>query len=511
MKQTTFLSSTFLLLTLAGANSARAGESATFMLKSGDTLRVEPVAADIFRIRLIPGGKFEASLMERYGIVRTDWPACKFTLSTDGDVTRIRTTEATLAVRAGDGRMQLLDPQGKVLCEPILPLTSQPADATGYQKRQAVLAGFFKGEKRKEGQIQIIGAPEDRKKVPPDTMHEFNLPPATESFGATFGLRDSERLYGLGTASSTRIQLRGHAYRLWTQYSGSFGFDAAQAGWEQTEGPVPLLISTGGWGIFVNTTWVHYYDLGHYEADKAFFWGPGGQLDFYLLAGNTPAKLIECYAEITGMPRLLPMFGYGLTFVGNVTENAYEILNDSRLFRDRGIPCDIIGLEPQWMKRYYDSSHDKSWNEDRFYVPAWMGPDSKNSTFIGGLDRTGFKLSLWLNCNDDLTMEEERQLAIREGCGKDFPAEPDAWFNHLPEVCPKRRARLQGGPQRARRGARRTQVLQWAYRPRKPQPYPGLDPQTDVRGVRAVHPPAGHGPLLWRLCRRAALGRHHDG
>ena len=208
-------------------------------------------------------------------------------------------------------------------------------------------------------------------------------------------------------------------------------FAGRRGGWEQTEGPIPLLLSTGGWGIFVNTTWVHYYDLGRYEKDKAFFWGPGGQLDFYLLIGDTPAKLIELYTEITGKPRLLPLFGYGLTYVGQITQNEHEILNDARLFREKGIPCDIMGLEPQWMKKNYDTSHEKEWNPDKFYIPAWMGPNSKSGTFIGGLDRIGFKLSLWLVCRDDMTMEEERQIAIREGRGKDFPAEPDAWFNHL--------------------------------------------------------------------------------
>jgi alpha-glucosidase len=408
-----------------------AAEVATFTLKTGDTLRVELLATNIFRVRLSPNGKFEPSLMERYGIVRTDWPACRFTRSDDGDVTRFSTAEGTLALRTSDGRMQLLDPKGKVLCDHILPLTSQPADAVGYQKRQAALASFFKGEKRKEGQIQIIGTPEEKKAVLPESMHEFDLPPATKCFGATFALQQGERFYGLGTASAKRIQLRGHAYRLWTQYRGNFGFDDAQSGWEQTEGPVPLLISTGGWGMFVNTTWVHYYDLGRYQADQAFLWGPGGQLDLFLLLGDTPAKLIQRYADITGKPRLLPLFGYGLTYVSQITQNEHEILNDSRLFRDRGIPCDLMGIEPQWMKVFYDASHQKQWNPDKFYMPEWMGTDSKYSTFIGGLERTGFKVSLWLNCNDDLTMEEERQATRREGRDKDFPAEPQAWFTHL--------------------------------------------------------------------------------
>ena len=407
------------------------GKPVDLSLGSDDVLRVEPVAAGILRVRLSADGKFEPSLMERYGIVRTDWPECAFSTREEAGVTRISTEAGVLEVRARDGRMRLLDRQGKTICEQILP---QPARLSGpdlqaFKTRQASLAEYFKGEKRKAGQIQIVGSAAQDKTEYSEVMHEFDLP--ANSFGAAFSIRDEERFYGLGTGSSNRLQLRGYGYRLWTQYRGNFGFRETRGGWEQTEGPIPLLLSTGGWGVFVNTTWVHYYDLGRYEKDKAFFWGPGGQLDFYLLIGETPAKLIALYTEITGKPRLLPRFGYGLTYVGQITQNEHEVLNDARLLREKGIPCDIMGLEPQWMKKNYDSSHEKEWNPDKFYIPAWMGPNSKGGTFIGGLDRIGFKLSLWLVCRDDMTMEEERQVAIREGRGKDFPAEPDAWFNHL--------------------------------------------------------------------------------
>jgi alpha-glucosidase len=400
-------------------------------LGTGDVLRIEPVTADIIRVRLSADGKFEPSLMERYGIVRTDWPECRFGSRQRGSAAWVSTEAGTLAIDINDGRMQWVDRQGKTICEQILP---QPSRLSGsalqvFKTRQASLEEYFRGEKRKAGQIQIVGSAARDKTEYSESMHEFDLP--DNSFGATFSLRDDERFYGLGTASSHRLQLRGYGYRLWTQYRGNFQFRGTPGGWEQTEGPIPLLLSTGGWGIFVNTTWVHYYDIGRYEKDRMFFWGPGGQLDFYLLIGDTSAKLIELYTEITGKPRLLPLFGYGLSYVGQITQNEHEILNDARLFREKGIPCDLMGLEPQWMKKNYDASHEKEWNPDKFYVPAWMGPNSQDSTFIGGLDRIGFKVSLWLVCRDDLTMEEERQIAIREGRGQDFPAQPDAWFNHL--------------------------------------------------------------------------------
>ena len=418
------------LLALAQSCAILHAKPVNVTLASGDVLRVEVVTPNILRVRLAADGRFQRSLMERYGIVKSEWPTGDSKTRSEGGSVIVETTAGSLSVRAANGQMQLRNSKGAVLCERILPQGTRwgAPELEAFKKRQASFEEYFRGEKRQQGQVQIIGSAAQDRAAQPDVMHEFFLP--TNSFGATFSLRDDERLYGLGTASSKRLQLRGHGYRLWTQYRGNFGYHG-QGAWEQTEGPIPLLLSTGGWGLFVNTTWVHYYDLGRYEADRACFWGPGGSLDFYLLIGDSLPRLIGLYTEITGRPRLMPQFAYGLTYVSQITQNEHEILNDSRLFREKGIPCDIMGIEPQWMKKNYDSSHETEWNPNKFYIPDWMGPDSKGGTFIGGLDRTGFKLSLWLVCADDLTAEEERQVAQREGRGSAFPKMPDAWFDHL--------------------------------------------------------------------------------
>ncbi|MDB6019385.1 MAG: xylS [Pedosphaera sp.] len=401
-------------------------------LESGDVLRLEPVEAGIIRVRLSVDGTFTPSLMERYGIVRTNWEPCETAVVEKAGVVKLITANEILEV-GRDGSMQLLDTNGGVICRQILPLLSKlnAAQTSAYRTRQASLSDYFKGERRSTGQAQIIGYAQTNMAAEPDDLHPFDLAPATSSFGLTFDIGETDRFYGLGTASARRLQLRGHAYRLWTQYRGNFGFNASKHDWDQTEGPIPLLLSTGGWGVFVNTTWVHYYDIGRYETNRTFIWGPSGQLDFYLLIGKTLPKLLDLYTEITGKPRLLPEFGYGLSFVANSMSNQHDVLEDMRLFRKSGIPCDTIGLEPQWMKKNYDFSHNVEWNSpDKFYMESWLIPD-RGATMIGAMDRLGFKLSLWLCCDDDLTMEEERLVAQREGRGKDFPAEPDAWFNHL--------------------------------------------------------------------------------
>ena len=106
-----------ILSTLCGA----VAKPVDLTLGDGDVLRVEAVSSGIFRVRLSADGRFEPSLMERYGIVRTDWPAVAATANTEGGITRFGTDVGTLAVRLQDGRMRLFDSQGKVICEEILP------------------------------------------------------------------------------------------------------------------------------------------------------------------------------------------------------------------------------------------------------------------------------------------------------------------------------------------------------------------------------------------------------
>ena len=253
--------------------------------------------------------------------------------------------------------------------------------------------------------------------------------PTTEHaqrFGATFQIDPDERFYGLGGASAKQLQLRGFAYRNYPEYRGDGGWDES-ARWEQSEQPVPLLLSSKGWAVFVNTTWLHYFDIGRYESDRMFFWGPDGELDFYLMVGEDYPRLLDLYTQITGRPIMLPLWGYGLMHICNWKMNQFEVLGDAQRYREEKIPCDMIALEPGWMEKSYDFSHEKDWSSERFST-TWQ---PREWTFHGVLDRMGYKLILWLCCDDDLSQEEERQVAHRNGRTNDVPDEPDAWFNHL--------------------------------------------------------------------------------
>lgn len=239
---------------------------------------------------------------------------------------------------------------------------------------------------------------------------EQSQPPAgPPGFDLRFALRDGEQLYGQGDETRDRINKRGHQGLMVVRNVVSYA-------------PIPFLMSTGGWAIFVNSTWFHAFDAGATTPDELRLWAEQGETDFYLIAGESLPLLLDRYTELTGRPHLLPRFGYGLTFVCDERGvRARDVLYEAHTFRREAMPCDVIGLEPGWMETRYDFSVDKRWSEERFHFPAWL-PGQKPGGFPAALKHMGFKLSLWLCCDYDLSEYEERLLA---GGAADEPQTPE--------------------------------------------------------------------------------------
>jgi len=208
-----------------------------------------------------------------------------------------------------------------------------------------------------------------------------------------FGLAEGERFFGLGDQTRDRIEHRGTKIDMWIINVRSYI-------------PVPFVMSSRGYGLLVNTTFRHGWDLGKVRPDTGRVYLPAGNIDFYLILGGQPAELLDHYTQLTGRPALPPKWSFGLWFICRTQANDFEAVSNAREFRDRGIPCDVIGLEPGWMSTNYDLSVDKTWHDERFRVP----PYNPQHNFISALKRMGFRLELWL-CNDyDLSIEEERRL-----------------------------------------------------------------------------------------------------
>ncbi len=235
-----------------------------------------------------------------------------------------------------------------------------------------------------------------------------------KGFTLNLSLTDDERIFGLGDESRENIARRGTFSRLDIRNIASYG-------------PVPYIMSTNGWGILVNCTYASTMDCGKADKNLVSIAAHKGQVDFYLyIAKSYDIKdVLTLNSKIAGAPIMLPKFAYGYTCVLNEQTNAREMLFDCLNFRREDISCDMVGLEPQWMTKHYDTSIDKKWDDDRFYLPGWL-PDNQSGpeTFMYALREMGFKFSLWLCQNYDLLWEEERQCGVRaEKFGKEYTYE----------------------------------------------------------------------------------------
>ena len=220
-----------------------------------------------------------------------------------------------------------------------------------------------------------------------------------KGYRVRFPLANGERVYGLGDVSRDNIQRRPGRYEIWVKNVNSYI-------------PMPMAVTSAGWGVLMNTTWRNFFDVGAADADALVCEASESTLDFYVFCGRSYRELLDVYTRLTGRPALLPIFGYGFTYVCNENVDMFGLTNEALRFRDMSLPCDVLGLEPGWMNPHakYDFSVRKKWDREKFEF-GWN--PAGGHTFIGALERIGFKLSLWLCCDYDLFRYEEECVAGR--------------------------------------------------------------------------------------------------
>jgi len=211
---------------------------------------------------------------------------------------------------------------------------------------------------------------------------------------AEFDIDKNEKFVGLGDQTREKIEHRGTFADMWIKNVDSYI-------------PIPFLMSSKNYGIFVNTTYRHYWNIGKSNPDKLYIILPEGNFNIYIFGGDSFYELLSSYTDLTGKSCFPPKWSFGLWFICRTQANDFEVISDALNFRDRKIPCDVIGLEPGWMEKFYDYSTEKKWHPEKFPIPPYA-PNGPH-TFISALKRMGFKIELWL-CNDyDLIYEEERK------------------------------------------------------------------------------------------------------
>jgi alpha-glucosidase/alpha-D-xyloside xylohydrolase len=148
----------------------------------------------------------------------------------------------------------------------------------------------------------------------------------------TFLLGDGP-VFGLGEGGP-QFDRRGSADRM---RSGQGGYQLRTHGGRV---PVPWLIGTSGWAMFV-----------HHPSGTFDFTGPDGRfdpgpsplpVDLFVVGAREPAAIMTEYAKLTGYPELPPLWSFGYQQSHRTLASREEILQEAKTFREKKLPCDTL-------------------------------------------------------------------------------------------------------------------------------------------------------------------------
>ncbi len=197
-----------------------------------------------------------------------------------------------------------------------------------------------------------------------------------------FNLESTEKLFGFGE-KFTSLNKRGRRIVCWNE-------NAYGAGSEKAYKNIPLLLSSRGYGLFLNETCRSIWDLGCSSNFSTSIEIDGPCFDIFILLGDSLKQLLARYCMLTGQPTLPPRWSFGLwispygTHLAGSNMNQESILKLAREIRKRRIPCEVIHLDPFWMGHKNLCSFE--WDRQIFPRPEKM---------IEELKKQGFRVCLW--------------------------------------------------------------------------------------------------------------------
>ena len=185
---------------------------------------------------------------------------------------------------------------------------------------------------------------------------------------------------------------------------------------------VPFYISTRGYGLFVNSTAPLDWQPGTLDAGALQFAALDDQLDYFVIAGDSPKQILHDYCGLTGFSQLPPLWSFGLWMSRN-SYTSWDVVDQiAAQTRKYDIPCDVLHLDTAWFS--------EDWNCDLKFSPERFPEPEKH---LAALRNKGFHVSLWqynfipprANNTNYIEAAERGYLAV-DGAGKPY---------HLPPEC----------------------------------------------------------------------------
>lgn len=187
-----------------------------------------------------------------------------------------------------------------------------------------------------------------------------------------------EYIYGFGE-HFTPIVKNGQSIDIWNRDGGSAS--------DQAYKNVPFYLSNKGYGVFVNTPDRVEFEVGSASVRNVEFSVEGEELEYIVIGGGSPKKVLSYYTALTGRTPVPPAWSFGLWLSTSwEPDSSAEITMDFvNGMADRDIPLSVFHFDARWMDDF--NCCDFIW-ADRFGDAPEM---------LRKIHEKGVKVCCWIN------------------------------------------------------------------------------------------------------------------
>ena len=162
------------------------------------------------------------------------------------------------------------------------------------------------------------------------------------------GMSSADHFFGLGDKPGPLDRV-GEAFVMWN--TDNFG-------WQSTSDPIyksiPFFLNMRNGqtlGVLFDNTWRTFFDFGR-ELEKEYSFGaPNGPVDYYLMYGPEPKKVVEAYAWLTGTTPLPPLWSLGFQQSRYSYYPQTRVMEIADRLRADRIPADALYLDIDYQEK----------------------------------------------------------------------------------------------------------------------------------------------------------------
>ena len=225
---------------------------------------------------------------------------------------------------------------------------------------------------------------------------EIKAARGAESVGYAFRAFSGEHISGMGQRF-TSLNLRGQEIPTHDQ--------------EWTV-PIPFLLSSGGYGLYVETDGAFTFDMCARDSSAYAFWVEQSRLDFYFIHGPTPKEVLKQYVALTGHMMKPPAWQFGVWKWRDWVFNESEIYQDATMLKSIDVPASVILIDSPWSSEYIDYEFNPK-----------VFPNPKK--LVDDLHQMGYRVVLWIlpfvnPAAKNFREADEKGYFVKDSTGKSY-------------------------------------------------------------------------------------------